>query len=51
MGDRNIRFKISKSERWWRGGQISIINRIVPYMVQSGEMLRSEDILDILILD
>ncbi len=33
------------------GGEVAkylIINRIVPYMVQSGEMLRSEDILDIL---
>ena len=49
--DRAIGILDSKSQKVKDGGEVGkylIINRIVPDMVQSGEMLRSEDILDIL---
>ncbi len=49
--DRAIGILDSKSQRVKDGGDVAkylIINRIVADMVQSGEMLRSEDILDIL---
>ena len=49
--DRAIGILDSKSQRVKEGGEVAkylIINRIVADMVQSGEMLRSEDILDIL---
>ena len=49
--DRAIGILDSKSQRVKDGGEVAkylIINRIVAEMVQSGEMLRSEDILDIL---
>ena len=49
--DRAIGILDSKSQRVKDGGEVAkylIINRIVADMVQSGEMLRSEDILDIL---
>ncbi len=49
--DRAIGILDSKSQKVKEGhevGKYLIINRIVPSMVQSGEMLRSEDILDIL---
>ncbi len=49
--DRAIGILDSKSQRVKEGkevGKYLIINRIVPEMVRSGQMLRSEDILDIL---
>lgn len=49
--DRAIGVLDAKSNKVKKGGDVEkflIINRIVPHMVQSGEMLRSEDILDIL---
>jgi len=49
--DRAIGILDSKSAKVKNGGEVEkylIINRIVSDMVQSGEMLRSEDILDIL---
>lgn len=49
--DRAIGILDSKSQKVKDGqevGKYLIINRIVPSMVQSGEMLRSQDILDIL---
>ncbi len=49
--DRAIGILDSKSQKVKEGhdvGKYLIINRIIPKMVQSGEMLRSEDILDIL---
>jgi len=49
--DRAIGILDSKSQKVKEGEEVSkylIINRIVAEMVQSGEMLRSEDILDIL---
>ncbi len=49
--DRAIGILDSKSNKVKNGEEVEkylIINRIVPDMVQSGEMLRSEDILDIL---
>ena len=49
--DRAIGILDSKSQKVKDGGEVAkylIINRIVANMVQSGEMLKSEDILDIL---
>ncbi len=49
--DRAIGILDSKSQRVKEGKDVDkflVINRIVPDMVQSGEMLRSEDILEIL---
>ena len=49
--DRAIGILDSKSQKVKDGGEVAkylIINRIVPNMVQSGEMLKSEDILEIL---
>jgi septum site-determining protein MinD len=49
--DRAIGILDSKSQKVKDGGEVAkylIINRIVADMVQSGEMLKSEDILDIL---
>jgi len=49
--DRAIGILDSKSDKVKNGGEVEkylIINRIVAEMVQSGEMLRSDDILDIL---
>ncbi|MEA2029670.1 MAG: septum site-determining protein MinD [Campylobacterota bacterium] len=49
--DRAIGILDSKSQRVKDGGEVDkylIINRIIPEMVESGEMLSSEDILEIL---
>jgi len=49
--DRAIGILDSKSQKVKDGGEVAkylIINRIIPNMVQSGEMLKSEDILEIL---
>jgi len=51
LPDRAIGILDSKSQKVKDGGDVAkylIINRIVPEMVQSGEMLKSDDILDIL---